>query len=684
MHDVTKRGLALAVATGGLLITGAAPAVSAVSTHPEHPGHAGTKSQPTGDSSHHAAIPVSAPKVKQYTGRHKASEQPAATPHQTAASHAPASHHSPGHHSPQHHGPEAHHAAPAQHAAAPHHTAAPHQAPAQHGAAPHHATAPHHSTAPHHAAAPHHTGTAAHSAPATLQAAGTAAHLPTHAAYPAYPAHPGGDRPAAAEAESSDFGGGGLLAGNTVEVPIDAPVNVCGVVLTVLGGGDSAEDEHCVNGPGTAGGTSSSASAVAAGNPGALSGNVVQVPVSLPTNICGDTATVIGGHDSAEDILCANEGGDSSSTARAVAASSPGLVSGNVVQVPVDAPLNVCGITANVVAVYDTAAGNTCVNGGEHGEHGTGHGYGPTHAGSMGAPGMPRQSAGAGANAVTANSNGAVTGNIVQVPIEAPIDACGDSVSVVGAFNSALDNHCVNHTAGGAAANGHAVGNNGLATGNVAQLPIDIPTEVCGVVAAVGGYHDTAEGNSCLTTGAPTTTSVADTAGETGIVSGNVAQGSVNAPIHACGTTVGAGYVNSGTEDTDCVTGPPPCPPPPPCSSFPPPPPPPPVFPPPPPPVFPPPPPPPPVFPPPPPPPPVTPPPPPVTPPGQHHHHHHHEHHQEHRHRHHAHENAHHEETGQLPHTGTDVLDYAGIGAGAMVLGAGALIAARRKSGSAS
>jgi LPXTG-motif cell wall-anchored protein len=38
---------------------------------------------------------------------------------------------------------------------------------------------------------------------------------------------------------------------------------------------------------------------------------------------------------------------------------------------------------------------------------------------------------------------------------------------------------------------------------------------------------------------------------------------------------------------------------------------------------------------------------------------------------------------GQLPHTGTDVLDYAGIGAGALVLGAGALIAARRKSGSA-
>jgi LPXTG-motif cell wall-anchored protein len=36
-----------------------------------------------------------------------------------------------------------------------------------------------------------------------------------------------------------------------------------------------------------------------------------------------------------------------------------------------------------------------------------------------------------------------------------------------------------------------------------------------------------------------------------------------------------------------------------------------------------------------------------------------------------------------LPHTGADVLGYAGIGAGALVLGAGALLATRRKSGSA-
>lgn len=45
------------------------------------------------------------------------------------------------------------------------------------------------------------------------------------------------------------------------------------------------------------------------------------------------------------------------------ATGSPGLLSGNVVQAPVDIPVNVCGNTANIIGVLDPAAGNTCVNG---------------------------------------------------------------------------------------------------------------------------------------------------------------------------------------------------------------------------------------------------------------------------------------------------------------------------------
>ncbi|PVE06371.1 chaplin [Streptomyces scopuliridis] len=48
--------------------------------------------------------------------------------------------------------------------------------------------------------------------------------------------------------------------------------------------------------------------------------------------------------------------------AEGVAANSPGVLSGNVVQVPVNIPVNVCGNTVNIVALLNPAAGNVCIN----------------------------------------------------------------------------------------------------------------------------------------------------------------------------------------------------------------------------------------------------------------------------------------------------------------------------------
>ncbi|MFI6728120.1 chaplin [Streptomyces atratus] len=45
------------------------------------------------------------------------------------------------------------------------------------------------------------------------------------------------------------------------------------------------------------------------------------------------------------------------------ATGSPGLLSGNVVQAPVNIPVNACGNTVNVIGVLNPAAGNACVNG---------------------------------------------------------------------------------------------------------------------------------------------------------------------------------------------------------------------------------------------------------------------------------------------------------------------------------
>ncbi|MEE1929204.1 chaplin [Streptomyces sp. TRM 70351] len=48
--------------------------------------------------------------------------------------------------------------------------------------------------------------------------------------------------------------------------------------------------------------------------------------------------------------------------AQGAAVGSPGVISGNVVQVPVHVPVNVCGNTVDIIALLNPTFGNTCVN----------------------------------------------------------------------------------------------------------------------------------------------------------------------------------------------------------------------------------------------------------------------------------------------------------------------------------
>ncbi|MER6120738.1 chaplin ChpH [Streptomyces sp. NPDC050529] len=50
------------------------------------------------------------------------------------------------------------------------------------------------------------------------------------------------------------------------------------------------------------------------------------------------------------------------SGAQGAAIGSPGVLSGNVVQVPVHVPVNVCGNTISVIGLLNPTFGNTCVN----------------------------------------------------------------------------------------------------------------------------------------------------------------------------------------------------------------------------------------------------------------------------------------------------------------------------------
>ncbi|MGW4194827.1 chaplin [Streptomyces sp. LaPpAH-108] len=45
-----------------------------------------------------------------------------------------------------------------------------------------------------------------------------------------------------------------------------------------------------------------------------------------------------------------------------VAVGSPGVASGNVIQVPIEIPVNLCGNSIDVVGLLNPAFGNACVN----------------------------------------------------------------------------------------------------------------------------------------------------------------------------------------------------------------------------------------------------------------------------------------------------------------------------------
>ena len=52
--------------------------------------------------------------------------------------------------------------------------------------------------------------------------------------------------------------------------------------------------------------------------------------------------------------------------------------------------------------------------------------------------------AAAGANGAAVGSPGVLSGNVVQVPVHIPVNVCGNSINVIGLLNPAFGNVCIN------------------------------------------------------------------------------------------------------------------------------------------------------------------------------------------------------------------------------------------------
>ncbi|MGK5558127.1 chaplin family protein [Actinomadura kijaniata] len=133
--------------------------------------------------------------------------------------------------------------------------------------------------------------------------------------------------------------------GNQLRAPISAPVNVCGNSLGIAAVVKAAcHGSATVTNHGVGDGMKTS------GKYSVLGGNQAFAPVSVPVNVCGNAAAVVG----TATALCKgsshvdNEGvGEGMKTSGKVS-----VLGGNQAYAPVSAPVNVCG---NALAVVGTA-----------------------------------------------------------------------------------------------------------------------------------------------------------------------------------------------------------------------------------------------------------------------------------------------------------------------------------------
>ncbi|MCW2873843.1 chaplin [Actinacidiphila oryziradicis] len=158
------------------------------------------------------------------------------------------------------------------------------------------------------------------------------------------------------------------------------------------------------------------------------------------------TAVATGG------VLAVTTGGfaHADTGAKGLSASSSGLVSGNVVQVPIFTAVNACGNTVSLVGILNSAAGTVCVNS-SHGGSGHGSGHGASHVSGHGSGHEAGHGGGSWhhGRGASAEAAGVLSGNVIQAPIDLRANACGNSVNVLGLGNSVANTTCVNSSDSG-------------------------------------------------------------------------------------------------------------------------------------------------------------------------------------------------------------------------------------------
>ncbi|MER6092115.1 chaplin [Streptomyces bluensis] len=158
-------------------------------------------------------------------------------------------------------------------------------------------------------------------------------------------------------AQGAAEGSAGVLSGNTVQAPVHIPINVCGNTVEIVGVGNAAFGNSCANEYKESKESKSRDASRHADSEGE-EGKGARGPESLARGGSQQRGA-------SEERTTSDKDEPSGASARGVALGSPGIGSigsGNVIQAPVELPVNICGNTGNVLALLNGTFGSKCAN----------------------------------------------------------------------------------------------------------------------------------------------------------------------------------------------------------------------------------------------------------------------------------------------------------------------------------
>ncbi|MEO6086988.1 MAG: hypothetical protein ABIQ18_28140 [Umezawaea sp.] len=291
-------------------------------------------------------------------------------------------------------------------------------------------------------------------------------------------------------------------SGNIAQVPATIPAEAYGLAVGAAGTPTSVTDEQKV--------ISSSGTPNTKDDDGTVSSNIVTAPTAIGAQVFGDAVALVGNPNSATNSdTTLKAGGPSTATGR------HGSVAGNIVQAP----------TSNPAQVF----GDTVVAGGN------GHSNVVSDLAST-----------SGGNATSDGAQGAVAGNVVSAPEASAIQVFGDAVGVASNVESDAANDYSSVSGGDVTTTGDRGSLSGNGVAAQAAAPVQVFADT--ITGAANGDSNTLSATK-VAAGGDSTTSAKDAS-----VSGNLITVPANAIPSVFGEPISAAGISKTTSDSTLVS----------------------------------------------------------------------------------------------------------------------------------